>query len=73
MRKITKNELRAILYLKYNISVHTTQITLTKSYYHDSLMIVDGIGGMGIFRYGHDTMGNIKIYPNKMHEINLNV
>ena len=73
MRKITKDNLRATLYMKYKINVSTKQITLTKSYCHSSLMIVDGIGGMGIFRYGFDTMGNIQIYPNKMHEINLNL
>lgn len=71
MKRITKDKLRAHLYMKYKIVVSTKQITLTKSYCHDSLMIVDGIGGMGIFRYGHDTMGNIQIYPNKVHQLNL--
>lgn len=73
MKRITKDNLRARLFLDYGIKVHTTQITLTKSYCHQSLMIVDGIGGMAIFRYGYNSDGDIKIYPNKIHQINLNV
>lgn len=72
MKRITKDDLRIRLFRDYGITAHTTQITLTKSYCHENLMIVDGIGGMAIFRYGRNTMGDIKIYPNKMHEINQN-
>ena len=72
MRKITKNELRGRLYMEYNLNVSTTQITLTKTR-TNNVMIVEGIGGSGLFRYGYDNNGIIKVYPNKMHEINLNL
>ena len=72
MRKITKNDLRAILYMEYNLIVKTTQITLFKNSIHN-LMVVAGIGGYGFFRYGFDNNGIIRVYPNQMHEVNLNV
>jgi len=72
MRKITKNELRAALFMDFNIEVHTSQITLVKSPINN-LMIVEGIGGYGFFRYGLDNKGILRIYPNKMNEVNLNL
>lgn len=72
MKRITKEQLREKLNLDYGIDVHTTQITLTKNKINN-LMIVEGIGGYGFFRYGYDNFGNIKLYPNKMHSVNINV
>jgi|688.fasta_scaffold604075_2 hypothetical protein len=72
MRKITKNELRASLFVDYNLVVKNNQITLTKTSINN-VMIVEGIGGYGFFRYGLDNNGILRIYPNKMHEVNLNV
>ena len=72
MRKITKNELASILFRDFNLLVSTKQITLTKTSINN-VMIVEGIGGYGFFRYGFDNNGVIRIYPNKMHEVNLNL
>lgn len=72
MRKITKHELTAKLFVDYNLRVNPKQITLTKTSINN-VMIVEGIGGYGFFRYGFDNNGVIRIYPNKMHEVNLNV
>lgn len=72
MRKITKQELSAKLFIDYNLRVSTKQIILTKTSINN-VMIVEGIGGYGFFRYGFDNDGIIRIYPNKMHNINLNV
>lgn len=73
MKKVTKQELADRLILDYNIVVSTKQITLTKTSIND-VMIVEGIGGYGFFRYGrYGIDGELKIYPNKMHEVNLNV
>lgn len=72
MRKITKHELTAKLFVDYNLRVSPKQITLTKTSINN-VMIVEGIGGYGFFRYGFDNNGVIRIYPNKMHEVNLNV
>lgn len=72
MRKITKNELAAILYSEYNLRVGTKQLTLTKTSINN-VVIVEGIGGYGFFRYGFDNNGIIRVYPNKMHEVNLNL
>lgn len=72
MRKITKHELCAKLFVDYNLRVSPKQIILTKTAINN-VMIVEGIGGYGFFRYGFDSDGIIRIYPNKMHHINLNV
>ena len=72
MKRISKETLRNKLYMEYNLNVSTTQITLTKTKLNN-LMIVEGIGGYGFFRYGYDYNDIIKIYPNKMNEINLNL
>ena len=72
MKRISKETLRNKLYMEYNLNVSTTQITLTKTR-TNNVMIVEGIGGSGLFRYGYDNNGIIKVYPNKMHEINLNL
>jgi len=72
MRKITKQELCARLFVDYNLHVSPKQITLTKTSINN-VMIVEGIGGYGFFRYGFDKDGTLLIYPNKMHSVNLNV
>lgn len=69
MKKVTKQELADRLILDYNIVVSTKQITLTKTSINN-VMIVEGIGGYGFFRYGIGIDGELKIYPNKMHEVN---
>jgi len=71
-RKITKRELCDRLFVSYNLRVSPKQITLTKNSINN-LMIVEGIGGYGFFRYGFDQYGDIRVYPNKMHSVNLNV
>ena len=72
MKRISKETLRNKLYMEYNLNVSTTQITLTKTSINN-VMIVEGIGGYGFFRYGYDSDGIIRIYPNKMNKINLNL
>ena len=72
MKRISKETLRNKLYMEYNLNVSTTQITLTKTSINN-VMIVEGIGGYGFFRYGYDNDGIIRIYPNKMNKINLNL
>jgi hypothetical protein len=70
MKRITKSELQTRLGVDYDIWVRTSQITTTKTKNAPhSLMIVEGIGGYGLFRYGYNTNGEVKIYPNRMNEI----
>lgn len=72
MRKITKQELCGRLFVDFNLRVSPKQLTLTKTSIND-VVIVEGIGGYGFFRYGFDSDGIIRIYPNKMNEVNLNL
>lgn len=72
MRKITKHELMGVLFRDFNLIVKSNQITLAKTSINN-VMIVEGIGGYGFFRYGLDSNNIIRVYPNKMHEVNLNV
>jgi hypothetical protein len=69
MRKIAKNELLAVLYSDYDLIVLREQITLTKDS-TNNLMIVEGLPGYGFFRYGLDAKGILRVYPNKMHNVN---
>ncbi len=72
MKIITKSLLRVRLLMDYGINVDTTQITLfaTKKL-PMKMMIVDGIGGYALFRYGYDLNGEVKLYPNRMHSIHI--
>jgi hypothetical protein len=72
MRKITKNELRGVLFSDYDLIVKANQITLTKTSINN-VMIVEGIGGYGFFRYGLDSNNILRVYPNKMHYVNINL
>lgn len=72
MKIITKSVLRVRLLMDYGINVDTSQITLFASIKLPmKMMIVDGIVGFALFRYGYNLNGDVKLYPNRMHSIHI--
>ena len=69
MKIITKSLLRVRLLMDYPTRMNNIEIATKKL--PMKMMIVDGIGGYALFRYGYDLNGEVKLYPNRMHSIHI--